>query len=544
MSAPISSFSQTILTEKYSHVKSNGEKETWEEICRRVVTSVMAAVNAPTDLVEEIITVMVARKLLAGGRYLHSAGLQYHQVNNCFLMRAEDSREGWAELLRKVALVSMSGGGCGIDYSLVRASGKIIRKTGGITTGPTALMQMVNEAGRGIMGGGSRRAALWAGLAWKHADVNRFIHLKDWPQEVRDLKEKDFSFPATLDLTNISIMLDSQFFNAYNKGSHSLNSLAHSVYWNSIRRALKTGEPGFSVTSDGEDLRNPCTEITSEDDSDVCCLASINIAQIESLGEMRHVMDMALAFLVAGTVYSDTPYSQISLVREKNRRLGLGLMGLHEWLLIHSKKYGPDPDLEGYLREYAQSTEVAAKWADKWDLSHPKKTRAIAPTGTISIIAETSSGIEPIFCVSYKRRYLKGSLWNCQYVIDPVAKRLVEAGIRPETIEDSYTLAEDIERRLAFQAWVQEYVDHAISSTINLPAWGSAVNNEDKVTEIGQVILKYLPKLKGLTVYPEGARGGQPLVPVQYATALKHVGEVFVEGSNVCSITGKGSCGE
>jgi ribonucleoside-diphosphate reductase alpha chain len=243
-------------------------------------------------------------------------------------------------------------------------------------------------------------------------------------------------------------------------------------------------------------------------------------------------------------VYSDVPYSQISLVREKNRRLGLGLMGLHEWLLTRGKRYGPDPDLEGYLREYAQSTEVAAKWADQWDLSRPKKTRAIAPTGTISIIAETSSGIEPIFCTAYKRRYLKGSAWNYQYVIDPVAKKLVDSGVRPENIEDSYTLAEDIERRLGFQAWVQQYVDHAISSTINLPAWGSPVNNEDKAAEIGQIIFKYLPKLKGLTLYPEGARGGQPLVPVQFATALKHLGEIFVEGANVCSITGRGSCGE
>lgn len=544
MPTALSPFASTILADKYARLKSDGTRETWEDVCRRVSSCVLGAVDAPRELVEEAVRLMSERKFLPGGRYLHATGLEYHQVNNCFLMRAEDSREGWAELLRKVALVSMGGGGCGVDYTLVRPGGKTIRKTGGTSTGPCALMQMVNEVGRGVMGGGSRRAALWAGLGWRHADVHKFLHLKDWPLKLRELKEEDFSFPATLDLTNISAALDADFFTAYHDGEHPLNAQAHSLYWTALRRALKTGEPGFSVTFDNEDLRNPCTEITSEDDSDVCCLASINMAQIGSLSEMRRVMDVALAFLVAGTVYSDIPYSQISLIRQKNRRLGLGLMGLHEWLLTRGKKYGPDPDLEGYLREYAQSTAVARKWAHTWGLSAPKKTRAIAPTGTISIIAETSSGIEPIFCVAYKRRYLKGPAWNYQYVVDPVAQRLVESGVHPSNIEDSYTLAGDLARRLQFQAWVQQYVDHAISSTINLPTWGSELNNEDRVDSVGQTILRFLPQLKGLTLYPEGARGGQPLVPVSYATAQKHLGEVFVEGANVCSITGKGTCGE
>jgi ribonucleoside-diphosphate reductase alpha chain len=406
-------------------------------------------------------------------------------------------------------------------------------------------MSMLNEVGRGVMGGGSRRAALWAGLSWKHADVQRFAHLKDWHPKVRELKEENFSFPATLDLTNISVMLDQDFFDSYHNGEASRNSVAHAVYWETMRRALKTGEPGFAVSLDSEILRNPCGELTSADDSDVCCLASINMARIESVCEFRHVMEVAIAFLVAGTVYSEVPYHQVDTVKRKNRRLGLGLTGLHEWLLVRGKAYGPDPDLQVYLEAYAGSTPVAAKWADTWSLSRPCKTRAIAPTGTLSIIAETSSGIEPVFCVAYKRRYLKGESWNYQYVVDPVAQRLIEGGMHPSNIEDSYTLSRDIERRVGFQAWVQQYVDHAISSTLNLPAWGSPENNEDTVDKIGQIILKYLPKLKGLTMYPENGRGkGQPLVPVSYATAVKHLGEVFLEGSNVCSITGRGSCGE
>ena len=117
-------------------------------------------------------------------------------------------------------------------------------------------------------------------------------------------------------------------------------------------------------------------------------------------------------------------------------------------------------------------------------------------------------------------------------------------GISPDKIEDAYTLANDVERRLAFQAWVQQYVDHSISSTINLPKWGSELNNDSKVQEFGNMLMKYLPNLRGVTVYPDGARSGQPLTTVSYKTAEKQLGEIFVEQADVCDITGKGgSCG-
>jgi ribonucleoside-diphosphate reductase alpha chain len=130
-----------------------------------------------------------------------------------------------------------------------------------------------------------------------------------------------------------------------------------------------------------------------------------------------------------------------------------------------------------------------------------------------------------------------------QYVLDPTAMKLVAMGVEPDNIEDAYTLAEDVERRVAFQAWVQEYVDHAISSTINLPAWGSEHNNTNTVKAFGNMLIKYLPKLRGITCYPDGARGGQPLTPVKYTTAIKHVGEIFIESADICDITKAGNCG-
>jgi ribonucleoside-diphosphate reductase alpha chain len=286
--------------------------------------------------------------------------------------------------------------------------------------------------------------------------------------------------------------------------------------------------------------------VCSADDSDICNLGSINLARIETLDEFKDVLDAGVAFLLAGTVYSDVPYAKVDMMRTKNRRLGLGLMGVHEWLLLRGKPYGKDDELQTYLEAYATSTEIARKYADEWELSHPIKTRAIAPTGTIGIVAETTTGIEPIFCAAYKRRYLKGSTWNWQYVLDPTAKRLVEHGVDPDKIEDAYVLSgsfEDVERRLAFQAWVQGYVDHGISSTINLPSWGSPTNNAGTTQEFGHRLIKYLPKLRGITTYPDGARGGQPITAVSYRTASKHVGEVFVESTDVCDLTRGGSCG-
>jgi len=539
----MSEFATTVMVQKYSHEG----KETWKDISNRVVRTVMKSVNAKKDLVGTILQFVEQRKFIPGGRYLYATGRPYHQVNNCLLMRADDSREGWSELMQKCTLGLMTGAGIGVDYSSIRHEGAAIRKTGGFATGPLALMQMVNEAGRGVMQGGSRRSALWAGLSWKHADIMKFIVMKNWTEEVRAMKAKDFNFPATMDGTNISVQLDDEFFAAYADDKDPLHSHAHIVYWAVMERMLRTSEPGFSVDSGKnhkETLRNACTELTSEDDSDVCNLGSINLARIENLEEMKAVMEVATAFLLAGTVYSDVPYAKVDMVRTKNRRLGLGLMGIHEWLLVNNKRYGQDADLDKYLEVYATSGKIANSYAKEWELSKPIKTRAIAPTGTIGILAETTTGLEPIFCSAFKRRYLKGGTWNYQYVLDPTAKRLIEEkGVDPNNIEDAYVLAEDVERRLSFQAHLQKYVDHAISSTINLPQWGSELNNKDTVQKFGKIMIKYLPQLRGVTCYPDGCRSGQPLTPVKWKTVTEHVGKVFVEAPDVCDITKGGSCG-
>jgi ribonucleoside-diphosphate reductase alpha chain len=195
------------------------------------------------------------------------------------------------------------------------------------------------------------------------------------------------------------------------------------------------------------------------------------------------------------------------------------------------------------------SDDTSSSFARALSVSVPVANRAIAPTGSIGILAGTSTGVEPIFAVAYKRRYLKGkSRWVYQYVVDSAAQELIDLyGIDPSQIESSLDLAEDYERRMKFQADVQDYVDMSISSTINLPEWGSKLNNEDTVGDFCNSLASYAHRLRGFTVYPNACRGGQPLSSVPYSEAVEKLGEEFeenVETHDICEITGHGgSCG-
>lgn len=535
----MSKFSDVILEHKYFN--KDLRETSWDDVAKRVAREV---VRPYLPSYENVIYQLIRdKKFMPGGRYLYAAGRKYNQVNNCFLFDVEDTKEAWADLNRRVTHGLSTGAGIGVVYSKVRPYGSPIRGMGGIATGPLALMQMVNEIGRHIQQGGSRRSALWAGLHWNHADMDRFIELKNWIPEVRALKEKDYNFPATMDGTNISCILDDDFFAAYNDPSHRDHGLSHSVYNRIIKQMCKTGEPGFSIDvgiNAGEHLRNACTEVTSKDDNDVCNLGSINLANIDTLEEFDRVVSLGTLFLLCGTLYSALPFDEIKRTREKNRRLGLGLMGIHEWLLVRGKPYEQDQELGTWLETYMKSDDYAAYWCNILGISTPIKTRAIAPTGTISIIAETTSGIEPIFCTAFKRRYLKGDVWHAQYVIDATAKRLIEKGVDPYSIQDAYSL--DTEKRIAFQSFVQGYVDHSISSTINMPAWGSERNNENTLKTFGDTLMKYLPTLRGITTYPDGARGGQPLSAVDYYEALAYEGTEVIEYGNENACVG-GVCG-
>jgi len=534
------SFSENIFKNKYAQ----GPNDTWDALADRLVEDVCGSrwgkdkplmSQEDRDSLAQYIKEM---KFVPGGRYLWYAGRGNSYFNNCFLLRAEhDTREEWADLTQRAVSCLMTGGGIGIDYSILRPKGKPLSRTGGLSSGPIPLMQMLNEVGRGVMQGGSRRSAIYASLNWLHEDIPDFLTAKNWSDEIKAMKDKDFNAAAPLDMTNISVNYDDKWL--YNADRASLHTFVENC-----RQAMMTGEPGFSFNfgdKQNETLRNACTEVTSEDDSDVCNLGSINLSNIQNIEEFKHIVELGSKFLVCGTLRADLPYDKVYKVREKNRRLGLGLMGIHAWLLQRGQGYEVTPELHEWLKVYKNESERSAnEHCEHLFISKPVAYRAIAPTGSIGILAGTTTGIEPLFAVAYKRRYLTdGTKWRYEYVIDTTADQLIkEYSLDPNKIETAYGLSHDYEKRLKFQADIQDYVDMSISSTINLPSWGSKGNNEECVKSFAETLSRYAPRLRGFTCYPDGSRGGQPLTEVPYEEALRHKGIVYDENIDRACVSG------
>ena len=351
-------FSEKIFKQKYQHDGC----ETWTDLARTLATDVCENYLSSDDI-NELTNIISDLKFIPGGRYLYYAGRENKFFNNCFLLKAEeDTREDWANLSWKTESCLMTGGGIGIDYSVYRGAGETLRGTGGTASGPIPKMQMINEIGRRVMQGGSRRSAIYASLNWKHKDINEFLIAKDWHRmpvgtpdydengnpipksgmSYADIKEQDFNFPAPLDMTNISVNYDTEWLLNYLETGE-----VGDVFRTNVGQALRTGEPGFSFNffdKENETLRNACTEVSSADDSDVCNLGSINFARIDSATELADIVELATKFLICGTLKAKLPYEKVYDIREKNRRLGLGIMGVHEWLLKNSYRYEVTPE--------------------------------------------------------------------------------------------------------------------------------------------------------------------------------------------------------
>ena len=535
---------ETVFKTKYA----SNPYETWEDRAHTVVNSVCGDMDGKKnnqmdkDDRDQLVKFISEFKFMPGGRYIYYGGRPARFYNNCYLLRAEeDTREEWPELWSRAGSCLMTGGGIGVDVSAFRPSGRQLKRTGGVASGPIPWLDGLNEIGRNVMQGGSRRSALYGSLNWQHEDAKDFLHIKNWHDmkiagsdiTIADAKKADFNYKAPLDMMNISLNYDDSW----------LNGNGDEIFTENCRQALMTGEPGFSFNfgeKQNETLRNACTEITSEDDSDVCNLGSINLANIDSVEEFKTVVNLASKFLVCGLMRAHLPYEKVYKVRQKNSRLGLGLMGLHEWLLQRGYQYEMNDELKKWLKVYETESERSAnEHCKRFYLQPPKGYRAIAPTGSISILAGTTSGCEPIYAVAYRRRYLTdGTKWKYQFVVDGTAESLIKGGISPDKIESALDLAADPERRIKFQYELQKYVDHAISSTINLPQWGSELNNEDKVPEFAKIVRRYASGLRGLTLYPDGSRGGQPISSCSYEEAHSKRGVIFEDNSEEQCLSG------
>jgi len=535
-------FAHQVYQQKYSF----DGKETWKDTCHRVSTEVMAALGygANHELTKEVEELMYKRWLIPGGRYLRSTGRKRAQIKNCVGYRVGDSAEDWADLLRKVSLSLMHGLGCGVEYTGCRPEGAPLLSKGGYASGPIPLMKMVDHITANVMSGGDRRGANLAQLAWHHPDIIKFIAAKNWDAETIAGLERDWNYPAPLKYTNISVRLGDEFLKAMDRKDPHAGTVFDSV----IRQMVKNGEPGLICNFGDrkkEVITNACGEYRSDKDSSTCNLIAPNWGAIPNLEEFKRVVEIASLFAVAGNRYTYYTTPEAAKVVDEDNDIGLGAMGIHEWFVKRGYKYGEySEELQQWLDAYKNNIRAVTPYCNTHNLPIPARGRAIAPTGSISILAETSGGIEPLFCVSYRRKVLKGgTTLMSEYVIDPVAKRLIESGVSPDTIEDAYSLP--FERRIAFQALMQSHVDMAISSTINLPKWGSDGNNESTVEEFKRCVLKYLPDLRGITAFPDGSRGSaQPLTPVKYQTAIKYAGQGLVEDSvQVCDLRGGGCNG-
>jgi ribonucleoside-diphosphate reductase alpha chain len=508
-------FAQSIYKMKYS---LNGLEE-WIDTADRVVLTICNLYPnffTPSET-RELQFYVRGRLFIPAGRYLYSTGRELNQVKNCFAFRAEDTREGWAKLFHDVASTLMTGGGLGVDYSDIRPKGSPLKRTGGYCSGPLSLMRGIDAIGQEIIQGGFRRSALLAFLKWNHPDIQEFIQAKQ--------------VDGALSCTNISVYFDDEFIRLLNEEDVNAKELWRQVGLN----AFKHAEPGFKFPNFHKPdayLTNACGEFLSETSGDSCNLGTIFIDKVPSITQFKRIVYLATKFLIAGNHYSYMPSPELKEISLTNMRVGLGLGGFSNWLIKRGLPYKVNDELEEWLDIYKTHSEFAAQ-----DLETDcASLRAIAPNGTIGIIAESSTGIEPIFCKAYKRRYKteNSDKMHYQYVVDGGVKQLLEQGINPAQIWDASDLT--FEDRIKFQADVQPYVDNAISSTVNLASWGSPSNNENNLQEKLDLIFKLVKskKLKGLTVYSDGCKAGQPLTRVPLHTALSKEGLVFEESLTEC----------
>lgn len=518
-------YSQDVMELRYSHLLQ-GRKETWEQIARRVVQVICRdkthlakyGIRYRKDLADSIFEAIRDKKLIPGGRQLSQTGREYHQTDNCYMMRAKDNRESLGDLMGIGFKMFMSGGGVGVSWDECREFGATLKRSGGIASGPVPYIVAFNALGAAARQGGERRGAIYASLKWDHKDVGQFIELK---------KNTELAH------TNMSVRFDQRWLDDITLEKElGYASLGKHVFNHTLHNACKYGDPGFQFDWDNQILRNACTEIISSDDYDSCCLGHVNIAKIKDCNELGIVSELATAYLLLATLYTDVPVPEVRVIKEQNRRLGVGLMGVGEWFIQRGLKYGElggsksmYDSFPSWMTVYKTHTDYAADcYSKEWGLNRPVAVRAIAPTGTTSIVAGTTPGIEPVFHTAYLRTYntLKTQEYQngfrTEKVIEPIVSKWIEEGLSVENIDTAWTLSQStdgIRRRIAFQAFLQEYVDNGISSTVNLPRYREGIENE-----IGPILLEYLPRLRGITFYPDGRYENQPVKPIELKEVL------------------------
>ena len=558
----LSKTAEVVLQKRYLLKDEEGNViETPEQMLRRVANAIAKAEenygNEVKKYAKLFYDMMDKQLFMPNSPTLMNAGTELSQLSACFVIPVEDSIDGIFKALWDMAKVQKSGGGTGFSFSRLRPKGDIVKSTMGVASGPISFMKIFDAATEQIKQGGKRRGANMGVLNVHHPDIEEFITAK-WEEGVL----RNF---------NISVAVTDKFFEALKKdeeydlinprtGEVVKRVPARKIFNLIVEGAWRNGEPGM-VFIDEINRHNPTPHVGKIEATNPCgeqpllpyesCnLGSINVSKFIKNGEidwewLKEIVWLCVRFLDDVIDMNKYPLKEIEKNTKANRKIGLGVMGWADLLFKLKIPYDSDEaiKLAEKLMSFIQSESHKASQAlaeergvfPNWKGSVWEKrgikmrnatTTTIAPTGTISIIANCSSGIEPIYALAFKRMNIldgeeffeinpifEDALKQLNLYNDEMLERIAESGSIqeihgiPEEIRRVFKCALDIdaEWHVRMQAAFQKYTDNAVSKTINMP------NSATRKDVEKAFMLAYELKCKGLTVYRDGSREEQVL---------------------------------
>lgn len=573
-------FSKEIFDSRYAFI----EGETFEAACKRVARQ-MAMAEDPEKVEKyqnKFFDILSHNYFVPGGRIWYNSGRPSPQLLNCFVLTNElDSKQGWGDISREMIITSMTGGGCGIDFSEVRPNGAGIKGQRGECPGPVSLMELINNNGNPVRAGGARRVALMFSLDLDHTDVEEFLDAKLEKGKlqlanvsVRSKKTKDF----------IKAVKEDKEWELSWKGKYKKTIKARKLWDRIVENAYNSAEPGFLnwelVENDSnisyiEPLvtTNPCGEIALSE-HDCCCLGHLVLPRfVTEKGDVdwhliAQTAKTGVRFLDNVLTVNHYPLSEMKAKSHKLRRIGMGTTGLADMLALLGFEYGSEESLKFIDKLYRFISKAAYEASVKLAIEKgafpackpsehvksgfmkrmTKKVKADveehgirncailtqAPTGTVSIISgNCSSGIEPMFAPAYERRYWDKEERKTELVFHPLFKKFMDEEKDVTHFKGSRNLT--VRQHMEVQATVQKHVDNAVSKTINIP-------EKYPMKEVGKLWLEFLPQLKGTTFYRENTRGyvdengvlhEPPLVALSLEEAMERYTKDAKEGSEI-----------